>query len=170
MKSIKEIQTIEKEYHVSWFIIAYKMAFGLIEFVTGLGIAIFGRKMFALYTRYLSQELSEEPHDLLARMSEQIIPHIFTHNTYLLVYLMVLGLAKIAGAIGLIYKKHWGVDILVALTLFMYPFQMIQLVLHPSIIDFIYITVGILIALYLINFHPKEWATRLHHHGRKLFS
>lgn len=170
MKSINEIQHLETEYHVSRFIIAYKMAFGLIEFFSGLGIAIFGRNMFVLYTRYLTRELSEEPHDLLAKFSEQIVPHVMTHNTYLLAYLMILGLAKIVGAIGLIFNKHWGVDLLVGLTLVMFPFQCIQLLRHPSVLDFVYLVVGLFIALYLINFKPKEWATRIHHHGRKLFS
>jgi len=154
-------EKIETDYHVSWFIIAYKMAFGLIEFSSGLGIAIFGRKMLATFTHYVTLELSEEPHDLLARLSERVIPHIFTHNSLLLTYLMLLGLVKIAGAIGLIYKKHWGVDLLVALTLIMFPFQCIHLLMRPSLLEFIYVVVGLIIALYLVNFHPKVWATRV---------
>jgi uncharacterized membrane protein len=162
---------LETEYHVSWYIIAYKMIFGLIEFLLGVGIAIFGRNMFTIYTHYLTQELLEEPHDLLARLSRQIVPGILTHNTYLILYLVLLGAAKIAGAVGLLYKKHWGVDLLVGLTLIMFPFQIIQLIRSPSIIDFTYIIVGLLIALYLINFQPKAWASRVaRHHGRKLFS
>ena len=156
-------QHIETEYHVSWFIIVYKMAFGLIEFFSGVGIAVFGRKMLATYTYFVTRELSEEPHDLLARLSEQIVPHIVTHNTYLVIYLILLGLAKIAGAVGLIYKKNWGVDLLVALTLIMFPFQCIHLIIRPSLIEFVYIIVGLSIAMYLINFHPKEWATRVSH-------
>lgn len=152
---------IEEEFHVSWFIIAYKCIFGLIEFLLGLAVAFFGRSALSWYRLYAARELSEEPHDLLVRLTAGIIPNVLAHHVFLVIYLLLLGGAKIAGAIGLIYKQNWGVDLLVALTLLLFPFQFIQLLRHPSIADFLYIFVGIFIALYLINFHPKEWATRV---------
>jgi uncharacterized membrane protein len=161
MKPREKDPQIKEEFHASWYIIFYKLTFGLIELITGLGITFFGKRILKTFTLQISQELSEDPHDLLAHLSMRVVPHIFTHNTYLILYLIILGSVKIAGAIGLIYKQNWGVDLLVGLTVLMFPFQLINLLIHPSIFDLIYITVGLLIALYLIEFKPKAWISRV---------
>jgi uncharacterized membrane protein len=160
-------EKIEQEFHVSWFIVGYKLVFGLVELLSGVGIAIFGKKLLDFYTAQLYLELSEDPHDLLATVSERFVPNLLAHHTSLVFYLVLLGAAKIAGAIGLMYKQHWGVDLLVGLTMLMFPFQMVNLVIHPSLSDGIYIVVGLLIALYLINYKPRQWARRMVRHVRK---
>ncbi|MBI3559803.1 DUF2127 domain-containing protein [Candidatus Gottesmanbacteria bacterium] len=152
---------IEKEFHVSWYIIAYKLLFGLAEFLLGAGITFFGRAVFHWYRIYAAQELSEDPHDLLVRLTEGIIPNVLAHHAFFALYLTLLGSIKIAGAIGLIYKQNWGVDLLVGLTLLMLPFQLFQLARNPSITVFLYILIGLLIAMYLVNFRPHEWAARM---------
>lgn len=154
-------QKIEEEYHVSWYIVAYKLLFGIGEFLLGLGITIFGRVALRWYEVYRFQELSEDPHDLLVRLTEGVVPNVLTHHVYLVIYLLILGGAKIAGAIGLIYKRNWGADLLIGLTLVMLPFQVVQLLLHPSLPDFLYIVIGLVIALYLVNFRPQDWAKRM---------
>jgi uncharacterized membrane protein len=161
MKTHLVEQQIEDEYHVSWYIIAYKLLFGLVEFLIGAGIIFFGRAALVWYNIYTTQELSEDPHDLLVRLTEGVVPGLLTHHTYLALYLFILGSVKIAGAIGLIYKQHWGVDLLVGFTIIIFPFQFIQLLRHPSLPDFIYIFIGLFIAMYLVNFRPHEWATRV---------
>jgi uncharacterized membrane protein len=161
MKSSIAEKRIEKEYHVSWYIIAYKLLFGLGEFLLGALITFFGRSALLWYRIYAAQELSEDPHDLLVRLTEGVIPNVLAHHMFLALYLILLGGAKIAGAIGLMYKQKWGVDLLVGITVIMLPFQLIQLVHHPSFADFIYICIGLFIAMYLINFRLHEWATRM---------
>lgn len=154
-------QEIEKEFHVSIYIVAYKFLLGLFEFGAGVTIAFFGSRIFQLYQASLLKELSEDPHDLLARLSESIVPNVLTHNTLVVFYLLVLGFAKMIGAVGLVYKQNWGVDLLVVLTILMAPFQIISLILHPHILDLLYLVVGLLIALYLIEFKPKAWISRM---------
>lgn len=161
MKPVTLEEHIEEEYHVSWYIVAYKLFFGLLETLLGAGVILFGRAALSWYYTYTSRELLEDPHDLLVRLSEGIIPNVLAHHTFLALYLMLLGGAKIAGAIGLMYKKNWGVDLLVALTIVMFPFQFIQLLMHPSLPDLLYIFIGLFIALYLINFKPNEWTARV---------
>ncbi len=161
MKTVVIEERIEKEYHVSWYIIAYKLFFGIVEFLLGAGITFFGQTALVWYRVYASRELLEDPHDLLVRLSEGVVPNVLAHHTFLALYLILLGGAKIAGAVGLIYRRNWGVDLLVALTLIMFPFQFIRLIMHPSLSDFLYIFVGLFIALYLINFRPHEWAKRM---------
>ena len=151
----------DEHYEVPWYIIAYKMGFGIIEFVSGLALALFGARAAVWYQASVAKELSEDPHDLLARYSQQVIPGILTHHTYLVLYLMLLGGAKIAGATGLIFGRNWGVDLLVGLTIALFPFQAIDLVMHPSLVNFLYIGTGLLIAMYLVEWRPHVWARRL---------
>ena len=153
----------KEEYHVSWFIIVYKFTLGLIELISGLGIALLGKQILADYMWQISQELSEDPHDFLANLSMGIVPNIFTHNAFIVLSLIVLGLTKIAGAIGLVYKQNWGIDLLVGLTIIMFPFQLTNLIANRSFFDFLYLLVGIVIALYLIRFKPKAWISRVLH-------
>ncbi|MCL4374557.1 DUF2127 domain-containing protein [Patescibacteria group bacterium] len=161
MRAKKLEQKIEQEFHVSWYIVAYKLIFGLAELLTGIGIVFFGSQIFRLYTRLVSQELSEDPHDLLARLSERIVPHLFTHHTYLVMYLILLGTVKIAGAIGLMYKKNWGVDLLVGLSIILLPFQLASFFSHPNVFDAGYAVLGIFIIFYLTEFRPHAWISRL---------
>ncbi len=161
IKVFPEEQEIEKEYHVSVYIIAYKFFLGLIEFAAGVAVAFYGASLYQLYQASVIKELSEDPHDVLARLSEIIVPNVLTHHGYVVISLIVLGVAKIAGAAGLIYKQNWGVDLLVSLTAIMAPFQIVSLILHPHIFDMIYFVAGLLIALYLIEFKPKAWISRL---------
>jgi uncharacterized membrane protein len=151
---------VEEKYHVSWLIIAYKLSFGLSELFLGIYITLFGRVALLWYQAQTIQELTEDPHDLLVRLTEGVIPNVLAHHTFLAIYLIILGTAKAAGAVGLIFKQNWGVDLLVGLTLIMLPFQVIRLTLHPSIIESLYVVIGLIIAMYLINFRPHEWIKR----------
>ncbi len=154
-------QEIEREFHVSVYIIIYKFLLGLSEFGAGIAIGVFGAALYRVYQSSLIKELAEDPHDVLALLSERVVPGVLTHNGFIVAYLVILGLAKIIGAIGLIYRQNWGVDLLVVLTILMAPFQIVGLILHPQLLDFIYLVVGLLIALYLIEFKPKAWISRL---------
>ncbi len=152
---------IEKEFHVSVYIVIYKFVLGLIEFSAAVTIALAGSRIYQFYQASLLKELSEDPHDLLARLSESVVPNFLTHNTFVVIYLVVLGVAKMVGAVGLIYKQDWGVDLLVLLTILMAPFQIVNLILHPHVFDLFYLVVGLLIALYLIEFRPRAWVSKL---------
>ena len=161
MKIFAREEQIEKEFHVSIYILIYKFLLGMVEFLTGVAIIFFGSRIYEIYQSSLIKELSEDPHDLIARLSESVVPNVLTHNTYIIFYLVVLGLAKMLGAIGLIYKKNWGVDLLVGLTVLMAPFQVVNLVLHPNLLDLIFFVVGLAIALYLVEFKPRAWISRI---------
>jgi uncharacterized membrane protein len=151
----------KKALHVSTLIIVYKATLGFFELLAGIAIAFFGNQLLSDYMLQLSQELSEDPHDLLANLSLKIIPNLFTHNTIIVISLFLLGITKIAGAIGLIYKLNWGVDLLVGMTVIILPFQLVNIISHPTFFNFLYLVLGILIALYLVQFKPKAWVSRI---------
>ncbi len=161
MSMLAREEALEAQYHVSIYIIIYKFALGIIEFTLGLVVAVFGAEIYHSVQNTLLRELSEDPHDLLARIAESIIPSVLTHNTVIVLSLLVLGVAKMAGAAGLIYKQNWGVDLLVGLTIIMAPFQIVSLITHPRLFDTVYLLVGFIIALYLIEWKPKAWISRV---------
>lgn len=158
-----DTKNLEREFHVSRYIIIYKFFLGLIELALGLGIVFFGKQAFRIYYHFRSQELFEDPHDLLGRLLEKVVPYISEHRGYIVFFLIVLGLTKIIGAIGLLYRKHWGLDLLVGLTIILLPFEVFNLLIHLSLSKFIFILINILITLYLVNFKPREYILRLKH-------
>lgn len=162
-----DTQNLEKELHVSRYIIIYKFILGLIELILGLGILFFTKQIYEVYLNFKTEELLEDPHDLLGNILEKVIPYVSQHQGYIVLILLTLGLVKIAGAIGLIYGKHWGLDLLVGLTLLLLPFEGYSLAVHPSVEKFAYFFINILIALYLVNFQPKEYFSKLNHRIRR---
>ncbi len=161
MSTLTSEEALEKQYHVSVYIIVYKFVLGIIEFALGVIIIVFGAEIYQAIQASLLRELSEDPHDLLARLAESVVPNVLTHHGFVVLSLIVLGIAKMAGAIGLIYKQNWGVDLLVGLTIIMAPFQIVSLILHPRVFDTLYLLVGFVIALYLVEFRPKAWISRV---------
>ncbi|MBI3380097.1 DUF2127 domain-containing protein [Candidatus Gottesmanbacteria bacterium] len=154
-------QGLEKGYHVSFYIIIYKFILGVIELLLGLGIVSFGNQIFTVYQTFKSQELLEDPHDLLISLAEKILPYILEHKIYIILLLIIIGLIKIIGAIGLYYRKHWGLDLLVGITVLFLPFDVYNILIHPTLAKFIYLLVNIFIALFLVNFKPKEYILKI---------
>mgnify|MGYP002262087744 CR=1 FL=1 len=54
-----------------------------------------------------------------------------------------------------------AIALIVGLTLIMAPFQIVSLILHPHVFDALYLLVGLVIALYLVEFRPKAWISRV---------
>ena len=154
-------ERLEKEYHVSRYIIAYKFILGLFEVILGVGIIIYGKKIYELYINFRNSELLEDPHDLLAQVTERLIPYILAHQGYVVFILLLLGITKMAGCVGLWYKKHWGLDILIVVTIALLPFEIYAMVAHPSLTKTAYFIINLFIALYLVNFNPKGYFTHL---------
>ncbi len=161
MKTPTKEEIIGKEFHVSIYVLVYEFVVGTAELLSGVAIALYGSRMYQLYQASLIKVLDDDPDDLLARISEKFVPNILNHSSYVVLYLLALGLVKIVGAIGLVQKKNWGVDLLVGLILLMAPFQITGLIVHHNLLDLLYLVVGLLIALYLIEFRPAAWISRI---------
>lgn len=153
----EKLEEIEEEFHVSGLIIAYKFILGLLEFSLGLAIIFFGKNATNLYRNFKYSELLEDPHDLLVNITEKFVPYLLNHKDYVILILIILGLVKMIGAIGLIYKKNWGLDLLLGVTLLMLPFQIFNFLRNPSLFDLIYILIGVFIVFWLVNFKPHEY-------------
>ncbi len=148
---------LEQDLHVSWYIIIYKFILGVFELFLGLGIIIFGKQIITIYESFKAQELLEDPHDLLISVVEKISPILSKHQGYIILLLLLLGIIKIIGSVGLMYRKHWGLDLLVILTMAILPFQFYNLVVSFSLAKLIFFIIDVFIALYLVKFQPKEY-------------
>lgn len=150
---------LEKEFHVSKAIIAYKFIAGFLEIILGFGILLGGKQILSTYQNFKTAELLENPHDILVIILERIVPYIFEHHVYFVLILLALGFVKVFGAIGLLYRKHWGLDLLVALTLILLPVDGFNLIFHPTWGKLIYFLLNIFISLFLVNFNPQGYFT-----------
>lgn len=160
-------QNIEKEFHVSSYIIVYKLITGCIELFLGLSLFFFREKLIDYYQQYKTKELLEDPHDLLVATFEKILPFIITHRDYIILFLCALGVIKIIGAVGMYKKKHWGLDLVIGLTILLLPFDIFGFFGHPTFLKFMYVLINIFITLYLVNFKPRDYIKKLHKRIRK---
>ena len=150
----------ESTKEVSTLIIAYKLISGILEIFLGFGMMLFDTRIFQLYRNFRTQELIEDPHDIFARLLQTVMPAIIQHRVYIISLLFLFGITKIIGAVGLFLKKEWGLDILVGLFLFLFPFDLYNFIIHPSAAKLIYMVINTFIALYLVQFRPHEYFAR----------
>ncbi|MCL5073553.1 MAG: DUF2127 domain-containing protein [Actinobacteria bacterium] len=152
---------LEQEYYVSKLIIFYKFILGIFEILLGFGIFFGGRQMFDFYMKVRNDELLENSHDLVAYILQRTIPYFFEHQAYVVFVLLALGFVKVIGAVGLYQRRHWGLDLLVALTVILLPIDGYNLLRHPSFPELGYFLINVLISLYLVNFKPKHYFIHL---------
>ncbi|MCL4360339.1 DUF2127 domain-containing protein [Patescibacteria group bacterium] len=150
-----------EQVEVSWIIVAYKLISGAFELILGTGIVFFGNRMLGMYTRFRNEELLEDPHDLLVRVLGSVVPMLVEYRTAITIFLFILGATKIIGAIGLLKKKEWGLDLLIALFLILLPFDLYSLAFHFTVVKLLYFIVNTLIALFLMEFRPHKYVARL---------
>src|SRR5690348_9366319 len=134
---MKTEQQLESELHLSNWIIIYKFILGVIELALGLIILIIGSRIYSLYQN-LRTELLEDSHDTIANLLQNVFPYFLQHRGYVVLFLIVLGVTKIIGAIGFHYKKTWGLDLLIGLTFLLLPIDLFALMGKPTLIKLIY--------------------------------
>lgn len=147
--------------NVSKTIVIYKFVSGIIELALGMGAILFGKKIIVFYNHYKVKELLEEPHDLLVTTIAKITPFLFQHRVYIISLLLIIGTVKIIGAVGLMYEKEWGLDLLIGLFVILLPFDIYGLLTGFSVAKFLYLLINLLIALYLIEFKPHKYFLKM---------
>ncbi len=159
-------ENYREELEVSRLIILYKVISGFFELIMGSALLAFGRQLYEFYRNFQLEELFEDPHSLIVMFLRRIVPYIFEHKGNIVGILFLLGLVKIAGAIGLYYHKHWGLDLLVGLTVLLLPFEGYSLVVNHTLTQLGYFLINLLIAFYLVNFKPHQYFRNLKHRVR----
>lgn len=156
-KNTDNVEALEKEFHVSTYIIAYKFLLGVAELLLGSGMLIWGNQIAHLYDSFRSGELLEDPNDTVANLLQKVMPYLLAHRGYIILLLVLLGIVKIVGSIGLYYKKYWGYDLLIGLTIVLLPFDLFNFVKNINLYNFSFFILNLLIALYLVEFKPHHY-------------
>ena len=153
----------KQKEEVSFVVVGYKIVSGIFEVLFAIALAFFRRPIYRWYLQISTQELFEDPHDLLARTFQTIIPVVTQHRVYLIFLLSILGITKIIGAIAILKKKEWGLDLMVGLFVFLLPFDLYNLTMHPSLLKCVYLVINSLIVFYLIRFRARYYVKKIHH-------
>ncbi len=152
-----------EEQEVSYVIVGYKIISGIFEVLFAIALAFFRRPIYHWYLRMSTQELFEDPHDLLARTFQTIVPVVNQHRIYLIFLLSILGVTKVIGAIGILRRKEWGLDLMVGLFVFLLPFDLYNLITHPSILKCVYLVINSIIVLYLVRHRTHYYVKKIRH-------
>lgn len=142
-------------------IIIYELLLGLFESVIGAGLFFFGKDLLNFYNQLAVTELLEDPHDLFVNLTEGLIPKLFEHHIYIAILLLAFGVVKITSGMGLLYKREWGKHLLIGLLVILIPVDSYDLIKQVSLFKIAYLLIDVVIALYLIDFKPKQYIGEL---------
>ncbi len=152
----------EGELEISNTIVVYKFVLGIGETLLGLSILFYGRAIVRIYEHYQVKELLEDPHDRLIAFTKTLLPFLLSNQTYFIIFLFLLGLSKIIGSIALWRGHDWGLDLIVGLFVILVPFNIVELVNHPTPVKLVYFLIDLLITFYLVEFKPHKYLKRLY--------
>jgi predicted membrane protein DUF2127 len=93
---------------LGYALMAYKGLLGLGEVAVGLLVSMPFLDTVALFRRLSAEELREDPGDRLVGFLSRHLPSLMAHRGTVAAALLVLGVAKVAAAIGLYNGKEWG--------------------------------------------------------------
>jgi uncharacterized membrane protein len=98
--------TLDKTFDV---LLVLKGLDGLLELIGGIVLIVVSPETINHFAYWLTQhELSEDPHDLIARHLLKLTANL--HNTQLFgaIYLLTHGLVKLVIVVGLLRREHWA--------------------------------------------------------------
>jgi uncharacterized membrane protein len=146
--------------------LGFKGLDGLAELLFGIPLLFLPQgKVSSLAHSLTADELSQDPHDLLANLILHGASHLNSGSTlFIAAYLVVHGLVKVALVAALIIGARrvypWAIAVLIAFTLF----QAYELVAHPSLGIFLLTALDVIIVVLTW----REW--RQHHVLRETFA
>jgi hypothetical protein len=135
---------------LGYALMAYKGLLGLGEVAVGLLVSMPFLDTVALFRRLSAEELREDPGDRLVGFLSRHLPSLMAHRGTVAAALLVLGVAKVAAAIGLYNGKEWGRYLLAALVVALLPLDVRAALLHPRAGQLIVLAVNMVVALVLI--------------------
>lgn len=104
---------------------AVKLAFGLVEILTGLVWLIVTP---AVVQRQVQDSLHtlarQQPHNPAVKLLQHQLPALLAHGTLVALALILLGLIKVAGALGFLSGRPWGYYLFVASLVLTLPFDL----------------------------------------------
>lgn len=144
-------------------LVAYKFLVGITEVCIGAAFGLFGKQFLRFYEFFELSHAREDP-NLYIRTIERAIPFLLDHSTYVVVFFLTFGTAKIIGAVGLWFERMWAIHLMIILSAMMLPFEIIDFLRRPSIFLVFYIAANFAIVIYLLHFNPHIRRIRHKYH------
>lgn len=138
-------------------IIVYEFVHGLLEFLLGLGMIVFGKQIIDLYQSLENSGFIQGSNGLLSNLLEKAAPYLLTRHTYIALLFIGLGIVKVISSIGLLYKKTWAAYLLIDFLILLIPLDLVSIISRVSIFRIFYLVANILVVLYLVGFDPKRY-------------
>jgi uncharacterized membrane protein len=109
-------------------VVGFKFISGTLEFLTGVVLAIVPPGVLRALVDFLVRtEVREDPHDPTVAFIQQHLAGLLSERKSIGVGLLVLGMVKIVGAIGLLRRRAWGYYLLVVALLVFLPIELVRL-------------------------------------------
>ena len=136
-------------------IIFYEMLMGLAELLFGTSLILFGEKTYVIYREARINELLEDPHDLMIQITDRLMPFVIEYRWYVAFFLVALGAIKSISGIGMLKEKPWGLYTLIAIVLFLLPFELYEMINQPSISRIVFFSINLMVSVYLLKYRSK---------------
>lgn len=127
------------------------MALGVVETALGVGILIYGNRLYRFYLSLQDSDILVHPNNLLVEITENVIPNLFHRRYYIVSLLLLLGLTKLVTSIGLSRHHLWASYALSFLVVLLLPFEFGGLLLGFSLYKLAYFILNLTIAIYLLK-------------------
>jgi uncharacterized membrane protein len=102
-----------------------KLAFGSLEVITGLTWLIVSPAVVQHRVQELLRQLAhDQPDNPGVKLLQHQLPALLAHGTLVALALIMLGLIKVAGALGFLSGRPWGYYLFVASLLLTLPFDL----------------------------------------------
>jgi uncharacterized membrane protein len=138
---------------IRWGVIVFKLVTGGAELGAGTLLLVLGRTGLAnLVDSLTSHERAVDPADPVVHFVERHLPSVLSHEVAIAIALLLLGAAKVTGAIGLIRRRPWAYWLLVALLVLVVPFDAHHLITKPHLGSAILAVLNVAVLVVLIVF------------------
>jgi uncharacterized membrane protein len=102
-----------------------KLAFGSLEVITGLTWLLVSPAVVQHRVQELLRQLAhDQPDNPGVKLLQHQLPTLLAHGTLVALALIMLGLIKVAGALGFLSGRPWGYYLFVASLLLTLPFDL----------------------------------------------
>jgi uncharacterized membrane protein len=123
-----------KPDHLRLLIASYKIVTGTAEIVfASLLLFLSSEGLQNIVDGFTAEEGREDPSDLIVLFVQHHLPDILSGKGVFAIALLTLGVLKVIGGIGFVFKKDWGFWLVVALLAVLLPADVRELVIRPGV-------------------------------------
>jgi len=145
------------EHKLAKWLVYFKGIFGIVEFVSGMGLLLVGRKSLNSVMLWLVDLEPFETHPKLMDSTTRFVAEQILGNLHTLIalYMIVHGLVAIAVVIALIHKKLWAFPAAGILMALFIVYQIYRLALTFSLVLLILTLIDIALMFFLRHEYNK---------------